>query len=90
MSRDSVESHKSFADELGLQFPILADTQEALCNAYGTLAEREREDGSKYMGIQRSTFLIDPAGVIRKVWPKVSVPDHVADVLATFKELAAA
>lgn len=69
---------------------MLADTQEKLCNAYGTLVDREREDGTKYMGIQRATFLIDPAGVIRKVWPKVNVPGHAADVLASLVELMAA
>jgi peroxiredoxin Q/BCP len=90
VSRDSVESHKSFAADLGLQFPILADTQDKLCNAYGTLVEREREDGTKYLGIQRSTFLIDSGGVIRKVWPKVSAPGHAADVLAALKEFTAA
>ena len=73
-----------------MQFPILADTQEKLCNAYGTLVEREREDGTKYLGIQRSTFLIDSGGVIRKVWPKVSVPSHAAEVLAAIRELSAA
>ena len=73
--------------ELGLPFPLLADTQGKRCGAYGTLAEREREDGTKYMGVQRATFLIDPDGVIRKVWPKVSVPEHVADVLAALKDI---
>lgn len=70
-----------------MPFPLLADTDEKLCDAYGTLAEREREDGTKYTGVQRATFLIDPAGVIRQVWPKVSVPGHAADVLASLKEL---
>ena len=83
-----METPASFARELGLQFPLLADTQEKLCNAYGTLVEREREDGTKHMGVQRSTFLIDPQGVIRQVWPKVSVPGHPAEVLAALKEMA--
>ena len=82
-----MESHRSFADELALPFPILADTQSKMCDAYGTLVEREREDGSKYLGIQRSTFLIDPTGIIRQVWPKVSVPDHAAEVFAALTEL---
>lgn len=90
MSRDSVESHDSFAGDLGLPFPLLADTEEKLCGLYGTLAEREREDGTKYVGLQRATFLIDPDGIIRKVWPKVNVPGHAADVLASLLELMSA
>jgi thioredoxin-dependent peroxiredoxin len=73
-----------------LPFPLLADTQEKLCNAYGTLVEREREDGTKYMGLQRATFLIGPDGVIRRVWPKVNVPGHAADVLAALLEVMSA
>jgi peroxiredoxin Q/BCP len=90
VNRDSVETHASFAGELKLPFPLLADAQEKLCSAYGALAEREREDGTKYMGVQRATFLIDPSGVIRKVWPKVSVPGHAAEVLAVLNDLKAA
>jgi thioredoxin-dependent peroxiredoxin len=85
-----VKSHESFARELALPFPILADTDERLCKAYGTLVERVAEDGTKSMGLQRSTFLIDPKGVIRRVWPKVSVPGHAVDVLAAVMELKAA
>lgn len=87
MSRDPVASHDSFARELGLPFPILADTEEALCKAYGVLVERVADDGTKSMGVQRSTFLIDPNGVIRHVWPKVSVPGHAVDVLAALHEV---
>ena len=86
VSRDSVASHKSFSDALALSFPLLADADEKLCNAYGTLVEREVE-GKKQMALQRSTFLIDPKGVIRMVWPKVSVPGHAADVLASLVAL---
>jgi peroxiredoxin Q/BCP len=87
VSRDSAQSHEAFARDLGLPFPLLADTDEKLCNAYGTLVERVADDGTKSIGLQRSTFLIDPQGVIRHVWPKVSVPTHVADVLATLNSL---
>jgi peroxiredoxin Q/BCP len=90
VNRDSVESHASFAGELGLPFPLLADTQEKLCAAYGTLVEREREDGTKYLSVQRATFLIDKLGVIRKVWPKVSIPEHAAEVLTALRALEAA
>jgi peroxiredoxin Q/BCP len=88
VSRDSVQSHESFARELGLPFPLLADTGEKLCTAYGTLVERVAEDGTKSIGLQRSTFLIDPQGVIRHVWPKVSVPGHAVEVLATLMGLS--
>jgi thioredoxin-dependent peroxiredoxin len=90
VSRDTIESHAGFRSELELPFPLLADTDEALSKAYGTLYEREDDAGKKYIALQRSTFLIDPQGVIRHVWPKVSVPDHAADVLATLRGLAGA
>jgi len=85
-----VQSHESFAQAQGLRFPLLADTDEALCKAYGTLVERVADDGTKSMGLQRSTFLIDPHGVIRHVWPKVSIPGHAADVLDTLRLMTAA
>jgi len=84
-----VASHESFARELQLPFPILADTDEALCNAYGTLVERVAQDGSTSIGLQRCTFLIDPSGVVRHVWPKVSVPGHAVDVLSVLHALIA-
>lgn len=65
---------------------MLADTDSKLCNAFGVLVEKEIE-GNKVMGIQRSTFLADPKGVIRKVWPKVSVAGHAEAVLAALMEL---
>jgi peroxiredoxin Q/BCP len=60
-----------------------------LCNAYGTLYERVADDGSKSIALQRSTFLIDPAGVVRYVWPKVSVQGHAVDVLSALHALIA-
>lgn len=83
-----MQSHEAFARDLGLPFPLLADIDEKMCDAYGTLVERVADDGTKSMGLQRSTFLIDPQGVVRHVWTKVSVPDHAADVLATLKGLS--
>lgn len=70
-----------------MPFPLLADTEEKLCRAYGTLVERVDESGVTMMALQRSTFLIDPEGIIRKVWPKVSVEGHAQDVLASLKQL---
>jgi thioredoxin-dependent peroxiredoxin len=87
VSRDSVASHADFRTSLNLPFHLLADTDETLCSAYGVLVERTGDDGKPYMGVQRSTFLIDPTGVIRHSWPKVTVPGHAAEVLATLKLL---
>jgi len=88
VSRDPVSSHEGFARELGLRFPILADTDEKMCKAYGTLVERTADDGTKSIGLQRSTFLVDPNGVIRHVWPKVAVAGHAAEVLDVLHSLA--
>lgn len=87
MSRDSASSHAAFRESLKLPFSLLADTDEKLCKAFGVLVEKEVE-GRTVMGVQRSTFLVDPQGVIRKVWPKVSVPNHARDVLAALEELS--
>jgi len=81
VSRDSVASHQKFKEKYDLNFPLLADTESKLCNAMGVIVEKNMY-GKKSMGIQRSTFLVDAKGKILKVWPKVSVTDHAADVLA--------
>jgi len=64
---------------------LLADSEEKLCNAFGVIYERD-VDGEKKRSVQRSTFLADAAGVIRKVWPKVSLPGHAEDVLIALLE----
>jgi thioredoxin-dependent peroxiredoxin len=84
-----VSSHERFHAELALPFPLLADSDEKLCKAYGTLYERTDEHGAKSVALQRSTFLIDPKGIVRHVWPKVSVPGHAADVLDTLRMMSA-
>lgn len=89
VSRDSESSHERFAKEMGLPFPILADEDEKLCMAYGVLYERTDDRGVTSTALQRSTFLINPDGTIRHVWPKVSVPGHAADVLDTLRMVAA-
>ena len=73
MSCDSVESHQTFKKKYSIPFTLLADTDSKLCDAFGVPNE-------KYP--QRSTFLIDADGTIRKVWPKVDVKGHALDVLA--------
>ena len=86
VSRDSVKSHDNFAKKFELIFPLLADTEEIMCNEYGVLVEKSMY-GRKYMGIERSTFLINKNGEIVKIWRKVKVPGHVESVLNAAKEL---
>lgn len=81
VSRDSVESHKKFKEKYGIPYRLLADVDSAVCDAFGVIVEKNNY-GKKSMGIQRSTFLVDPQGTIVRVWPKVSVEGHAADVLA--------
>lgn len=80
VSRDSVAAQAKFKAKYDLPFPLLADTDSALCDAYGVIVEKNMY-GKKSMGIQRSTFLIDADGKIARVWPKVSVEGHAQEVL---------
>ena len=80
ISRDSVASHDKFKKEFDLTFPLASDEAGKVCEAYGTWVEKSMY-GKKYMGIERSTFLIDEKGVIRAIWRKVKVPGHAEDVL---------
>ena len=80
ISRDSVASHEKFKAKFKLSFPLASDEDGLVCQAYGVWVEKSMY-GRKYMGIERSTFLIDGKGVIRKVWRKVKVPGHAEQVL---------
>jgi len=80
VSMDSVASHKKFADKYGLQFPLLADTEKQLIEAYGVWIEKSMY-GKKYMGISRSSFLIGANGKVEQVWEKVNTKTHAQDVL---------
>ncbi len=80
ISRDSVDSHEKFKKKYGLTFPLAADEDGKVCEAYGVWVEKSMY-GRKYMGIERATFLVDGSGVIREVWRKVKVPGHVGEVL---------
>jgi len=82
VSRDSVASHQKFKTKYDLPFTLLADTDQALCDAFGVIGEKNMY-GKKVKGVIRSTFLIDAKGRIVKVWPKVKVDGHVAEVLAS-------
>ncbi len=86
VSADPVESHQKFRDKHGLNFPLLADTQHKVAEKYGAWREKTRF-GKTSMGIQRSTFLIDAQGVVRKVWKSVQVDGHDDQVLAALEAL---
>jgi peroxiredoxin Q/BCP len=86
VSPDGVASHAAFRDKYSLDFPLLADTDHRVAEAYGAWRERER-DGRKTFGIQRSTFVIDGEGVVRKAWRTVDVSGHDEEILAALDEL---
>ena len=86
ISRDSLASHVRFRDKEKLPFELLSDTDEKLCKLFDVIKEKNMY-GKKVMGIERSTFLIDAAGVLRHEWRKVKVAGHADDVLAAAKAL---
>ncbi len=79
VSKDSLESHAKFRKKYDLTFPLLADTSGEVSEAYGVIKEKNLY-GRKSVGIERTTFLIDGEGVIRKVYPKVKVDGHVGKI----------
>jgi peroxiredoxin Q/BCP len=81
VSADSVKSHDKFAKKFKLPFPLLADEDKRIVDAYGVWGEKTFM-GRRYQGIHRVTFLIGGDGRIRKVWPKVKPEEHAAEVLA--------
>ena len=85
VSADSVESHKKFKTKYDLNFPLLADTKKEIIEAYGVWKEKSLY-GRKYMGIERTTYVIGADGKITHIFPKVKVAEHAADVLAALKE----
>lgn len=86
ISPDSIKSHCNFADKQKLNFSLLADTDHSVAEKYGVWVEKSMY-GRKYMGILRSTFLIDATGKIAKVWEKVTPKGHAAEVLEAAKAL---
>ena len=86
VSKDSEASHDKFRKKYELGFTLVSDSNGAICAAYGVWVEKLNY-GKKYMGIERSTFLIDKKGLIRQVWRKVRVDGHVAKVLEAVKAL---
>ena len=86
VSKDSVKSHQKFAEKYGLTFPLASDESHAVAEKYGTWVEKSMY-GRKYMGMERSTFLIGADGKVKKVWRKVSVTGHAADVMKAAQAL---
>jgi peroxiredoxin Q/BCP len=80
VSRDEVKKNAKFAEKTGLKVPLGCDPEGVMCQAYGVWVEKSMY-GKKYMGIERTTFLIDPDGIIKRIWNKVKVPGHVDEVL---------
>lgn len=87
ISRDSLKSHQNFIAKQELPFRLLSDPDLALLKALGAFGKKMMY-GKEVEGIIRSTFLIDPKGVIRHAWPKVSVKGHVGEVLEVLAELS--
>lgn len=86
VSRDSVRKHENFRSKHGFPFPLLADEDETVCRAYGVLKEKKLY-GKTHLGIERSTFLIDAEGVLRREWRGVKVTGHIDEVLAAVRAL---
>jgi thioredoxin-dependent peroxiredoxin len=86
VSRDSLASHEKFATKEKLPFPLLSDPDEQLCKLFDVIKEKSLY-GKKYLGIERSTFLLDGKGVLRHEWRKVKVPGHAEEVLEAAKSL---
>ena len=84
VSRDSLKSHQNFCTKQGFAFPLVSDTDSKLCDAFGVIQPKKLY-GREFIGIERSTFLVDPEGVVRAAWRKVKVPGHAGDVLETLK-----
>jgi thioredoxin-dependent peroxiredoxin len=86
ISPDSVASHEKFKKKMAFPFELLSDSGQEVCKLYAVFKEKSMY-GRKYMGVERSTFLIDGKGVLRHEWRKVKVKDHAAAVLAAVKAL---
>ena len=83
-SRDSLKSHQNFCAKQGFRFDLVSDADEKLCNAFGVIKPKKLY-GREYVGVERSTFLIDPKGVIVQSWRPVKVPGHAQAVYEALK-----
>ena len=86
VSRDSIKRHENFKAKQAFPFELLSDEAEELCNLFDVIKEKKLY-GKTYMGIERSTFLIDEKGVLRQEWRKVEVKGHADEVLQAVKQL---
>ena len=86
VSRDSMKSHEGFKAKLGFPFELISDPDEELCQLFGVIKMKNMY-GKQVRGIERSTFVVDAGGVLRREWRGVKVPNHVADVLELVKSL---
>jgi peroxiredoxin Q/BCP len=86
VSRDSIASHEKFRDKMGYPFALLSDADETVCRLFDVIREKNMY-GRKVLGIERSTFLIDAAGVLRREWRRVKVEGHALAVLEAAQAL---
>ncbi len=86
VSKDSVKSHRNFADKHSLPFTLLSDESTKMIEKYGAWRKKKMA-GREYMGIVRISYLVDPKGKVAKVYAKVKPPEHSAEVLADLREL---
>lgn len=86
VSRDSIKSHVNFIEKQNFPFDLLSDPDEMMCKSFDVMREKSMY-GKKYIGVDRSTFLIDSKGMIVKEWRSVKVKGHVLDVLETLKNI---
>lgn len=84
VSRDSLKSHQNFCAKQGFKFELVSDVDEKLCKAFDVIKPKKLY-GREYVGIERSTFLIDPDSVVREIWRPVKVPGHAQAVLDALK-----
>jgi peroxiredoxin Q/BCP len=85
VSRDPMKKHEKFIDKYGLSVPLASDEDGAISDAFGTWVQKSMY-GRKYMGMERSTYLIGADGTVLKAWRKVKVPNHARDVLSAARE----
>ena len=85
ISKDTLKSHENFKDKFNFPFELISDPDEKICKLFDVIKEKSMY-GKKYMGVERSTFLIDSNNKLIKEWRKVKVPGHAQEVLETLEE----
>ncbi len=86
ISKDDIKSHINFKNKNKYKFELISDSDEKICNTFNVIKEKNIY-GKKYMGIERSTFIISPKGVLLKEWRKVKIKNHVEEVLSYIKSI---